>query len=165
MATSTALLKIVAEAASAYRTGSDVYVAARDTFPYDREVFFSYDGSSNPQQDAEDFVEAQKDDENWALFGPYVTDADEPATAWTALNYRVTIDVTAPDGETSQHVLSEEIDALFLTLPAIDKFVVPYYTNTIGAERALDIRRQFIDAPEPMGHVWNSKFIPASEIG
>lgn len=38
-----------------------------------------------------------------------------------------------------------EIDAVFLTLSAFDKFAIPYYTSVFGAEYAAQIRRDYVE--------------------
>ncbi len=37
-----------------------------------------------------------------------------------------------------------EVDALFFTLPAIDKFVIPYYTRLFGPDVAAAMRRNYL---------------------
>ena len=37
-----------------------------------------------------------------------------------------------------------EVDALFFTLSAIDKFVIPYYQRLLGADYADSLRKGFV---------------------
>jgi hypothetical protein len=40
-------------------------------------------------------------------------------------------------------------DAIFLTMPAIDKFVIPYYTRIVGVEEAAAMRRGMVGRLAP----------------
>jgi hypothetical protein len=158
---STTLLRIIAEAASAYRTGSDVYVVASVIPPHDREVFYTYGGSGDPAADAKRYLDSRPDADNWMLFGPFVTQTEGVASSVTALDYRVTVEHRQPDGTWTTKVYGEDeqIDALFLTLPAIDKFVVPYYVSVLGIERAQSIRDQFLENPTSHVHTWSTRWL------
>ena len=49
------------------------------------------------------------------------------------------------DGSTRPVNVPPSADAIFLTLPAIDKFVIPYYAGIIGADAAAAMRRNIVN--------------------
>jgi len=89
-----------------------------------------------------------------------VTETEGEADAWTPHNFRVTLDITSPTGEKTREELDPDTDAVFLTLAAIDKFVIPYYTGLYGVERAAEIRRIYCAHPEKWVHVLESAWTP-----
>jgi hypothetical protein len=40
--------------------------------------------------------------------------------------------------------MGPEVDAIFLTLPAIDKFMIPYYSRVFGIDSAAAMRTQIV---------------------
>ena len=52
----------------------------------------------------------------------------------------LTLTARLKDGTTHEMAMAPSVDAIFLTLPAIDKFVVPYYARTIGFDSAAAMR-------------------------
>ena len=153
------LLRIVAEAASSCRSGKETYVVASMAYPYDREVF--HNGSDvESRADAERFLDTRDDRDEWMLFGPYVSQEEGRVTLPTVFDYRVTIERKLADGTIERTIFDQEIDALFLTLPAIDKFAVPYYTSVVGAEEALALRDDFIVRPGVRGHDRKTRWLP-----
>jgi hypothetical protein len=64
----------------------------------------------------------------------------------------VVVTVYTRDGRVfTRHFAGGQIDALFFTMPAVEKFVVPYYTRALGdsvGERVRrSARRAFAGAP------------------
>jgi len=47
-------------------------------------------------------------------------------------------------GEIITTTLPTWVDALFLTLPAVDKFVIPYYSRILGSEEAARMRTEIM---------------------
>ncbi len=47
------------------------------------------------------------------------------------------------DGTTRTFPLSRNADAVFFTMPAIEKFAIPYYLKIVGAEAAATLQSQF----------------------
>jgi len=47
-------------------------------------------------------------------------------------------------GDTITEVLPLDADAVFFSIPAIDKFVLPYYTRVLGVEEAARMRRRML---------------------
>jgi len=157
------LIKAVGEAAVAYRTGSDTYVVVHREYPHDRQVFYTYDGSGDPKGEAVAWLHAREDASDWTIIGPIVTETEEPASRSIAPDFKVTVEGRDANGASILRTYDGEIDALFLTLPAIDKFLIPYYTHVYGIEKALKIREEILQQEGAVitGHVWSSKFIPA----
>ena len=49
------------------------------------------------------------------------------------------------NGRDSTIILDPSVDAIFLSLPAIDKFVLPYYERIVGMDAAATMRRDIVD--------------------
>jgi len=47
-------------------------------------------------------------------------------------------------GRTHEMHMGPEVDAIFLTLPAIDKFMIPYYSRVFGIDSAAAMRTQIV---------------------
>jgi len=137
-----------------------VYIVAKFQYPHERKAFYTYDGSSNPAREAQEFLDNCSPSEDWTLFGPYLAEFEGEASTWGAQNCRVTVDVTSATGDVHHDELDPDIDAVFLTLSAIDKFVVPYYTSVFGVERAAEIRRTYVAHPTVWVHVLDSAWTP-----
>jgi hypothetical protein len=123
------LLRAVAEAADGHRTGEDVFVVACEDVVDELRVFTS-------AQEAEDFRDAKGG--NWQVFGPYVTDG-EPIAAKQITRVRLYFD----DGS-EEELSSNDVEAVFLTLSAIDRFLIPYYTRVRGVEYAAQMRADYL---------------------
>lgn len=54
----------------------------------------------------------------------------------------MTLVVRMRDGTVRERRMGPEVDAIFLTLPAIDKFVIPYYARIVGVDSAAAMRGQ-----------------------
>jgi hypothetical protein len=54
----------------------------------------------------------------------------------------MTLVITKTNGVVDSIPVARDADAIFLTLPAIDKFAVPYYTGVIGLAATSDLRRE-----------------------
>jgi len=133
---SATMLRVLSEAADVYRTGRPVWLVADYRYPHN--VLPGFTSRAAAQQ-------AQKDSAaNYGIFGPYVTPRDPiPATAPKVSRVQVTIQTSG--GEQTQVVDPNKSDALFFSLSAIDKFVLPYYEKTYGAEYALRLRRKILE--------------------
>jgi hypothetical protein len=72
----------------------------------------------------------------FAVFGPYVTRREPGADSATrVVAVRVTIE--SPGGRRrTVDVDPTKVDALFFTMSAVDKFVIPYYSRIYGPEYA-----------------------------
>lgn len=164
-AMSASLLRRLAEAVDGYRSGETLFVAAARSFPHDVAGVFT---SSRQATEV-----ARRKGVDYGVFGPYFAPPDSgnemmlyslrpcpglhewdswcPDTTF-ALNQAVpyanikdiTITIHAKDGSSVERVLSPQVDAVFLTLSAIDKFVMPYYTRVYNAQFAADMRAAYV---------------------
>ena len=160
-----ALAKRLGEAADGYRTGQPVWFAAAMAYPHDIKGAF-------PSLEA---VRAAVRDSlpGYGVFGPYVTPLDfDRATVLVGLkHFRPTIyaqdslqpwmpDIPLPLDSIDRITLTvhpttraaytldfdpKEVDALFFTLAAADKFVMPYYTGVLGVDYAARMRARLRD--------------------
>jgi hypothetical protein len=165
-AMSASLLRRLAEAVDGYRTGETLFVAAARSFPHDVAGVFT-----TSRQAAEI---ARRKGVDYGVFGPYFAPPDSgnemmlysvrpcpglhepdswcPDTTFS-LNQSVayanikdiTITIHAKDGAAVETVLPPgNVDAVFFTLSAIDKFVMPYYTRVYNAQYAADMRAAYV---------------------
>lgn len=147
------------EAADAHRTGEPIWILADRTFPH--EVYGVYD-------DPRDAPSV----EGHLLSGPYVTPPDfGRSAAGTVVCWHMkrpysryvcsgtmgfpalmpediesfTFSVTTKDGNTYPLTFSpNEVDAIFLSVSAFDRFVAPYYTRSYGVDYAKRIRDEIL---------------------
>ncbi len=152
---SAALLRRLAAAADGYRTGEPVYVVASYEFPY------TVVGVVGTRDSA--LIKARAYGRPAAVFGPYVTPPDfgRAPTLLLMVHVRPTVwgnDSAPPWREQdidsvavtvyhrsrrTWHKVTHGLDddAIFFTLAAIDKFVLPYYTQLYGPAYADSLRR------------------------
>lgn len=160
------LLRRLAEAVDGYRSGEALYVVAAWHFPHEVAGVF-------PSR-ALAMEAVRRRGLDYAAFGPYFAPPDsgnemmvyslrlcpglhEPdsycpdttlslsqAVPYAAIK-DITITIHSKDGTAVQSVLAPgEADAVFFTLSAIDKFVMPYYTRIYGAQFAADMRAGYV---------------------
>ncbi|MBI3975446.1 MAG: hypothetical protein HY334_03555 [Armatimonadetes bacterium] len=158
---SAGLLRRLAAAADGYRTGTPVYVVASYASPH--TVVGVFESRERAQRIAREYGRT------YDVFGPYVTprdygrpiiflakphcdptiyscEADKwllPKVPWAADDIdSVTITAYHRSGET-WHVRSPrlQVDAVFFTLAAHDKFVFPYYAGLVGTAYADSLRQ------------------------
>ena len=48
------------------------------------------------------------------------------------------------DGREHEMLMGPEVDAIFLSVPAIDKFMVPYYARVLGVDSAAAMRQRIV---------------------
>ena len=48
------------------------------------------------------------------------------------------------DGREHEMIMGPEVDAIFLSVPAIDKFMVPYYARVLGVDSAAAMRQRIV---------------------
>ena len=166
LAMSASLLRRLAEALDGYRSGDTLFVVAAWRFPHTVAGVFA-----NSRQALEI---ARRRGVDFGVFGPYYAPPDsgnemmlyalggcpglhEP-DSWCpdtmfALSQTVplasirdiTITIHRKDGGAAERVLAPgDADAVFFTLSAIDKFVMPYYTRVFGAQYAADVRAAYL---------------------
>jgi len=165
-AMSASLLRRLAEAVDGYRTGETLFVAAARSFPHDVAGVFA---TSRQAMEV-----ARRRGADYGVFGPYFAPPDsgnemmlysvrpcpglhEP-DSWCpdtmlSLNQSVpyasikdiTIIIHAKDGASVETVLPPgDVDAVFFTVSAIDKFAMPYYTRVYGAQFAAEMRSAYL---------------------
>jgi hypothetical protein len=137
---SASLLRRLAEAADGYRTGQPVMVIARRAPPH--EVHGVFPAESDWQAELD---KANQANPGYEAFGPYVTQADpqDPAQAPLVAIRQV---VTSIDGIIQPAVVYDEsfppVDAVFVGLPAWDKFIGPYLAKVHGVVYAAQERQK-----------------------
>jgi uncharacterized membrane protein len=166
-----ALLRRLGEAADGYRTGRPIYVVACHDDPRDDLRVF--------EREADALEHLARAGGRFGMFGPFATPAAGSAPAGPARQAAAALlapDGSAPAGEVIEVTLSlrdqagaertirldgREHDALFWSLSAVDKFAVPYYAGTDGAEYAVEMRRRVLQAPVcATTHLPRSEYIP-----
>jgi hypothetical protein len=154
------LLKRLAEAVDGNRTGREVYVVA------------SYD-SLNPVRGVfetrrEAAALALRLGSSYDSFGPFVAPLELASLYFFGCKHdrvfsylddicpppqfqfptdslaELTLTARLKDGTTRTLSLGPRADAVFLSLPAIDKFVIPYYARTIGVDSAAAMRARIV---------------------
>jgi hypothetical protein len=165
-AMSASLLRRLAEAVDGYRSGEALYVVAAWHFPHEVAGVFPSRALASEA--------VRRKGLDYAAFGPYFAPPDSgnelmvyslrlcpglheldsycpdtTASLSQAVPYAsikdVTITIHAKDGTAVESVLPpSEVDAVFFTLSAIDKFVMPYYTRIYGAQFAADMRAGYL---------------------
>lgn len=134
---SATMLRVLAEAADVYRSGKPVYLVADYRYPHNVLRAFA-------SKAAADKVRADSG-ANYGVFGPYVTTPDvAPDTANRILAIRVLM--KTPEGNKTVAVDPRQADALFLSMSAVDKFVLPYYQKILGPDYALKLRDKALEA-------------------
>gem|GEM_PF-901087 len=127
------LLRILAEAADVHRTGRPVFLVADRRFPHHVIGHFE----SRPKA-----LEMQSDSgaSYYGVFGPFVTPADSvPSDALKLTNVHLTFK-TAKGAIRTKDVDPKQVDALFMSMSAVDKFMVPYYARIYGPDYAQRLR-------------------------
>ena len=134
-AVSPTLLRVLGETVAACRPGPHpIFLVADYRFPH--EVI----GHFYSRADAER-VRARSGSTT-GVFGPYVNPAD-PMSHTAARVLTVTLTRRTASGRTDTvRVDPEKVDALFFSMSALDKFMVPYYSRLYGPEYALKLRQR-----------------------
>lgn len=120
------MLKVLAEVADVYRTGRPVFLVADYRFPHNVIGHFS------TRADAERLK--ADSGATFGVFGPYVTKADKAPT------FRIVSVTIESGGKRVTRKLDPDIDALFLNMSAVDKFMIPYYERVYGPTYAQKLR-------------------------
>lgn len=133
---SASLVRRLAEAADGYRDGKPHWVVIHRQGDRGHHkvlgVFMTYDEAN---------FEAQRAGSDYAVFGPFVT-LDDPPDQSTGPEDVVEVTVRQRDGKVVQ-IDPTKVDALFWTLAAFDKFIVPYLAKVDGAAYAAEQRELY----------------------
>lgn len=148
---SATMLRVLAEAADGFRTGRPIYLVADRRFPHNVAGPF-------PSRAAAERVRADSG-ATFAVFGPYLTRPDPaPRSAPRVVAVRITVEQPGGRRRTFD-VRPDSIDALFFTLSAVDKFMVPYYTRIYGTEYA-HVLRETVMRQAPPCHGFSRPCMP-----
>jgi hypothetical protein len=96
----------------------------------------------------------------FGVFGPYVTPADAPPQGDSQVE-SVFIRYRTPQG-LKMRKLDPAVDALFLTMSAVDKFMIPYYSRVYGPKYA-DVLRGQLRVKRPGCHIATSPCYPVPD--
>jgi hypothetical protein len=132
---SASLLRRLAEVADAYRTGRPVFIVASTKAPHDIKDVYEDAGAATKA--------AAAAGPSYQRFGPYITPRDrfkgKPAEVLA-----ITVKLRTGSDTVSVTVDPRKYDALVWTLPALDKFLVPYYARIYGLDRARELREEYL---------------------
>lgn len=91
------------------------------------------------RKEAEDYWKGRN---SHGIFGPYERDKSDPGVVVQEHRVqRLSIEVI---GEGKVPLDGSQFDALFWGIPALEKFVLPYYTSASGLDYALKVREKYI---------------------
>lgn len=121
-----------AEAAAGLRHGRQVWFVLRNDEPHRLQTHYS-------QEDADSALSSSG--AGYVKLGPYMT----PAETATGKKKKIEWIKVKLVGDPKEYSLDPEArDALFWSVSALDKFLLPYYTMVYGPERAAEIRNQYL---------------------
>jgi hypothetical protein len=128
---SASLLKRLGEAADGYRNGREIWCVVATKFPHDLEVFFS---------EAEANKDCKTKAKTHAVFGPFLSGGvqkDGNASEITDIT------LTIKQGGKSKKIKIDpkNMDCIFWSESAVDKFVFPYYAQLYGVEHTAKMRK------------------------
>jgi hypothetical protein len=136
-AKSASLLRRLAEAADGYRDGRPRWVVI-----HRKGIEGHHDVAGVFMSSEEANVVVQRTGPDYAVFGPFVTVDDPPDESTPSPKDVVEVTIKQRDGEVIR-IDPNKVDALFWTLAAFDKFVVPYLTRVDGARYAAEQRELY----------------------
>lgn len=125
------LVKRVAEAAAGMRNGRQVWFVASMEFPHQVKEHHS---------EAEADADRSAKGEGHVILGPFLTPPDalhKKKIEWIQVKVEGVSKVLRFD--------PADVDALFWSLSALDKFLYPYYTMLYGPEKAAEMRRKYLE--------------------
>jgi hypothetical protein len=135
---SATMLRVLAEAADVYRTGKPIFLVADYRYPHNVvRGFTSRAAASRVKADS---------GANYGVFGPYVTAEDSiAANAPKVTAIRITTKSSSDTQSVLHNVNPAGADALFFSMSAVDKFVLPYYEKTLGPLYARTLRQKILE--------------------
>jgi hypothetical protein len=151
----TMLARVLGEAAQDVRTGRPVYLVAKLRFPpYVVGYFDTKNGAT---------LVARDSGEGYAAFGPFITPRDTVYDLASQID-SVIVYSHSVRGPARAKVDPHEVDALFLTQAAVDKFMIPFYSQLYGPVFAAGLR---VDLSRIMAggcHKYTRPCIPVPDI-
>jgi hypothetical protein len=143
--------RVIAEAVTTYRHPGSFFLVNRSAHPY-RVIaaFATRDSAARFAADSGGRLEVS---------GPHTGPSSTPA--WEVL--AISVRVRTADRETTLQYDPRSADAVFLTMQAVDKFMIPYYRERYGRTFADSIRQAVIGRrpPVPPCHAFS---MPCEEI-
>jgi hypothetical protein len=139
---SATMLRVLAETADEFRTGSPVYLVA--AFPFPHKVI----GGFTTRAGADSARAAAGS--SYGVFGPYLT-AEDPDVEGAPKVISVRVELESAGGREVVEVNPDTVDALFFSQSAYDKFVTPYYSRVYGPAFALELL-EVSRKKRPKGH-------------
>ncbi len=152
---SATMLRVLAETADEFRTGSPIFLVAAYRFPH--RVLGGFAARS-----AADSARAAAGS-GYGVFGPYLTPAD-PIADSAARVVGVQLEIETPSGRKTVRVSPDTVDAIFFSESAFDKFAVPYYSNVYGPEFAAELKATS-PLQRPKGHCFSRMCLILHEGG
>lgn len=131
-------LRALAEAADGHRTDSDIWIVGDTTNQDHLDALEVYTSESEAQTAAEVLGSP------WAVYGPYQTAFRQSANPTCNIVRVVIVRRDADGNEISTTVTPEQVEAIFLTSTAIDRFLIPFYTRIRGVEYAAQLREDHL---------------------
>ncbi len=130
--------RVLAEAVTTYRYPGQFFLVGHTAYPY-RVIaaFATRDSAARFAADSGARLEVS---------GPYTGPGSAPP--WEVLS--VTVRVRTADRDTTLQYDPRSADAVFLTMQAVDKFMIPYYRGRYGRAFADSIRQVVIDRQPPI---------------
>lgn len=128
------LSRRLAAAADGHRNGQEIFFVAR--YEPDETGDFELDGPYFRDQ-----LGKLRVPEGFGIFGPYCTADCEDDISRTPIR---TITIELHNGE-KRSFEGNRYDALFWSVSALEKFVIPHYTVVRGLKKAQEILREFVD--------------------
>ena len=139
--TDAGLAKRLAEAADSFRDGLYHYFVCNIAFPYDLHYTGGWECDEDASSEAQTLKQGLSGD--YFIFGPYKTgSSEEPAIEYDAIHIRF----MQNENELYCESLSNNTDAIVLSLSAYDKFIQPYYVRLYGIDVAEEFRANAVTA-------------------
>jgi hypothetical protein len=130
--------RVLAEAVSSYRHAGEFYLVGARVSPFTVVGAFASPDSARRA--------ARLAGRLYEVSGPYRGSGTR--TPWEVLSVTVRIRDAAGREQTLQYD-PRTVDAVFLTMQAVDKFMMPYYTNLYGRPYADSVRRAVVEETPP----------------
>ncbi|HEX8695891.1 MAG TPA: hypothetical protein VF746_25975 [Longimicrobium sp.] len=128
------LSRRLAAAADGHRNGQEIFFVAR--YEADETGDFELDGPYFRDQ-----LGKLRVPDGFGIFGPYCTADCDDDISRTPIK---SITIELRDGR--RHTFEgDQFDALFWSVSALEKFVIPHYTVVRGVRKAQQILREFVD--------------------
>jgi len=137
------LLRRLGEAADGYRDGQPKWVAANRTFPHKVAGVFP------TLADAQ--AAAERAGSSYDAFGPFQT-VDDPPDSSSVGSENVVAVIVVKEGGKQVRYGADSVDAIFWSLAAFDKFIVPYLASVSGAREAAKQRELYRTGQSPFAN-------------